>query len=129
MAASGELQVYSKTEESRDSGNQAAQGMPVWYEHTDYGIYDAGGNFLREVLNSRGHYSRSPEVVILPAGKYMVKAQARGYFWVKVPLTVEAGERTVIHLDGDWTPPVETPKAELVTLPDGKPVGLRAPSS
>jgi hypothetical protein len=39
---------------------------------------------------------------------------------------IERGRTTRIHLDNDWKIPSDAPKSELVTMPDGNPVGWRA---
>jgi hypothetical protein len=38
-------------------------------------------------------------------------------------VVIKAGRTTRVHLDDKWQPPADTPKDELVTMPDGKPVG------
>jgi hypothetical protein len=122
----GELKVYSKFAEERDGQNMAAQGMPVWYQHTDYGIYRLDGSFVKEVPNSSGHYSESAHKVELRPGKYFIKARAHGYDWIEVPITMYAGRLTMVHLDGNWNPPPDASAQEVVTLPDGMPIGYRA---
>jgi hypothetical protein len=55
-----------------------------------------------------------------------VKAQAKDYFRVNVPVTIKSGQTTRVHLDDNWTAPPEAKKSELVVLPDGNPVGWRS---
>ena len=121
--SNGQLLVYSAWE-GRTEGNN-----PVWYQHADYRLYDEHGRRLRYVDNTVGNYERTPRVVILPVGHYIVKAQANDYLQVQVPVVIEAGRTTRVHLDGDWKPPLATPATELVSVPAGYPVGWRAPAS
>lgn len=58
-----------------------------------------------------------------------MKAQANDYLWVSVPVTIERGQTTKLHLDDNWKPPSDTSKAELVSLPNGNPVGWQAEST
>jgi hypothetical protein len=126
MASTGSLEVFSRFAKQRDDQSQGGDGMPGWYQHTDYSIYDLQGKPVKHVDNSTGHYAEVPERVALPAGRYFVKAQAKDYFWVKVPVTIERGRTTGVHLDDKWKPPTDAPKTELVTTPKGNPVGWRS---
>jgi len=121
----GELQVFSNLAEQSDDQNQASED-PVWYQPTDYEIYDIHGMRLKHVENSSGHYGEVPKRVVLPVGRYIVVAQARDYLDVKVPVSVERGRTTRVHLDGNWKPPMNTAKGKLVRLPNGHPIGWRA---
>jgi len=112
--------------EQSDDQNQAGDGSPFWYQHSDYSIYTPGGKLVKRVGNTVGHYAQSPDAVALPAGQYVVKARASDYSWVKVPVTVEPGRTTRVHLDDNWKLPAGIPKSALVSLPNGNPVGWRA---
>jgi hypothetical protein len=81
---------------------------------------------LKRVDNTTGHYMQAPRRVTLPAGHYLVRARANDYLEVEVPVTIEGGRVTRVHLDDKWRPPANTPKNRLVSLPDGIPVGWRA---
>jgi hypothetical protein len=124
-ASKGELQVFSSLVEQSDDQNQGSKD-PVWYQHTDYRIYDLDGKLVKRVDNTIGHYEQAPRVVALPAGKYLVKAQAKDYLWVEVPVTIKPGRTTRVHLDDKWKLPADTPKRELVSMPNGYPVGWSA---
>jgi hypothetical protein len=121
----GELQVFSNLAEQSDDENQGSTDF-IWYQPTDYEIYDIHGTRLKHVENTIGHYEKAPKTVSLPVGRYIVIAQARDYEQVKVPVTVERGRTTRVHLDGTWKPPMNTAKGKLVRLPNGKPIGWRA---
>jgi hypothetical protein len=77
------------------------------------------------VFNAAGHYDPDPRILNLPPGRYIVEAQSAPTYWVRVPVTILRGETTRVHLDGNWTPPSYADKTQVVTLPDGKPVGWR----
>jgi hypothetical protein len=127
-ASKGELQVFSNLDEQSDDQNQGSED-PVWHQHTDYRIYDLHGKLVKRVDNTIGHYEQAPRLVALPAGKYLVKAQAKDYLRVEVPVTIEPGRVTRVHLDDNWKLPADTSKRELVSMPNGNPVGWRAEST
>ena len=116
----GGLQVFSSLV-GRSEGNN-----PAWYQHTDYSIYDLNGKLVRHVDNTIGYYEKAPRRVTLPAGRYFLKAQANDYLWVDVPVTIERGQTTRVHLDDNWKLPANASKTELVSFPNGNPAGWRA---
>jgi hypothetical protein len=127
-AGEGQLQVFSGLTERSDNQNQASDD-PVWYQHTDYRIYDLHGKLVKRVNNTIGHYEQAPRQVALPAGRYVIKAEAGDYSMVQVPVTIERGRTTRVHLDDNWNAPADTPRNELVGMPNGKPAGWRADST
>ena len=118
----GSLVVYSDTEPKRlDNG-------PPFYVHKSYLIEDQSGRILRWVPNHLGDMDEVPARVILPAGTFQIVAESTGYGQVHVPVVIEPGRTTAVHLDGDWKPSEEpTNAADLVRLPDAEIVGWRAP--
>jgi hypothetical protein len=127
LASTGELEVFSNLAEQSDNENQGSRD-PAWYQHSDYNIYNLQGKLVKHVDNSVGHYEQAPRRVALPAGRYLVKAQAKDYLQVEVPVTIQRGRTTRIHLDDHWKLPADTPTRELVSLPNGFPVGWRSES-
>ena len=125
MASTGTLQVFSRQVERSDDLNQGADGLSDWRKHTGYDIYSPHGNLVRHVRNAPGYYSESPERISLPAGRYLVRAQAKGNFWVEVPVTIRQGRTTRVHLDDRWEPARDVASTKIVTLPDGYAVGWR----
>jgi hypothetical protein len=120
----GGLEVFSRLSAHSDDQNQASTN-PVWYQHTDYYLCDAGGNELQRVYNAAGHYVSDPRTIHLPAGRYLVEAQSARRNWVRVPVIIKSGKVTRVHLDGTWTPPAYAAKSQVVTTPDGQPIGWR----
>jgi len=130
LADNGSLQVFSSLDEQDENPNQASDDpAPVWYQHTSYNLYDMAGKRLKYVDNTIGKFDQAPRNVILPAGRYIVEAQTMNYTWVDVPVIIERGRTTKIHLDGHWAPPMGAPRQELVSLPNGIPVGWPAEST
>jgi hypothetical protein len=125
-SSNGVLEVYSRLSRQSDDQNQNEGGNPAWYQHSNYSIYNQNGRLLKRVINTIGHYDSTPCQVLLPPGQYVVKARAKDYFWVSVPVTIESGRTTRVHLDDDWKSPADSQESELVILPNGNPVGWRA---
>jgi hypothetical protein len=48
---------------------------------------------------------------------------------VRVPVLIERGRTTRIHLDDRWNIPANTPRSEFVWMPAGVPVGWRTSST
>src|ERR1700722_13488828 len=128
-ATAGTLQVFSRVVERSDDQNQGGNGVSDWRRYTGYDIYDLQGKRVRHVRNAIGYYAESPERITLAPGSYLVKAQAKGAFWVDVPVTIQRGRTTRVHLDNNWNPTADAPNREIVTMPDGQPVGWRAESA
>lgn len=121
--ADGRLEVFSAMQRQRDGNEYDID--PAWYQHTDYEICDAQGRPERHVFNTVAHYSSAPRVVNLPAGNYIVRARAKGYLRVSVPLEIKPGRTTRLHLDATWKPPPGTPANEIVKTPAGYAIGWR----
>lgn len=119
-APDGQLEVYSAPSGQTEGNN------PTWFQYSDYYIYDHYGRRLEHVDNSRGYYSKQPSIINLPPGKYIIEARAKGTLQARVPVVIKAGETTRVHLDGNWQPPADAPAKELVSGPEGYPVGWRA---
>jgi hypothetical protein len=88
----GFLKVYSATDEFND-------GDAWYFPHSSYAIYATDGKFLKNVEN---HISRSdeiPEVVALPVGSYVVAARSERDGYIRVPIVIKAGQRTILDLD------------------------------
>ncbi len=115
----GNLQVFSDLVGRTEGDN------PTWYQHTAYYIYDPYGKMVKHVDNTVGRYEQAPKLVPLPAGRYLVKAKANNFLWVAVPVTIERGRTTRVHLADHWKPPFDASKKELVSMPDGNPIGWR----
>ncbi len=101
----------------------------MWYQHSSYAIYTQDGRLIERELNTVGHYAQTPRMVTLAAGRYVVRAQAKGDFEVEVPVIIQPGRTTVVHLDGKWQPPAFVSKSDVISLPNGTPVGWSADST
>jgi hypothetical protein len=101
--------------------------------HTDYAILGPDGTRIKRVRNSRGLNDEVPTAVILPAGSYTIVAQAEQAAGVNmevvIPVAIESGQATTVHLEPEWTPAGEAMDSErLVRLADGRVLGCRAQS-
>lgn len=94
--------------------------------HSGYKIYSLDGKSLRYVNNKVG-IIEDPQVVSLPPGRYNVVARAAAFGSVTVPVVIEAGKTTSVHLDGsELTSGIQTSAQGLVSLPDGLIIGWSA---
>jgi hypothetical protein len=120
----GHLQIFSVVE-PQSEGDDA-----VWYQHSSYVIYNEQGKRFKYVGNTTGKWDKTPQTVLLPAGRYTVTARAEGYRYVlvNVPIVIEPGKTTVVHLEQGWNPPPGS-GAEIVCASSGYAVGWRAGSS
>jgi len=121
-SAQGGLEVFSWLSIRTDDQNQGSTD-PIWYQHSNYYLCDPTGKALKHVFNAAGHYERDPRILGLPAGRYIVEAQSAPDYWIKVPVKIIGGAITRVHLDANWAPPSYVDKSQVVTMPDGKPVG------
>jgi hypothetical protein len=101
-------------------------GNAAWYLHTGYYLCNQQGKPLQYVENVANYSTGEPALVSLPPGDYIIHAEATGDVGVEVPVVIEAGQTTAVHLDNSWGPPQEYPKSSFVSLPSGEPVGWSA---
>jgi hypothetical protein len=122
FAPKGYLQVFSDTE------THVIGDGPPYYPHTGYSIHDESGKLVQFVPNHIGDMDESPSIVTIPAGNYNVVARSSAYGRVTVPVAIQSGRTTVVHLDRDWRPSANIPTNGLVYLPNGEAVGWRSPA-
>jgi hypothetical protein len=111
-ALQGHLLVYTATQAGEDyiRGN--------FLQLTGYEIKNASGKRFAFVADQDSGWNGSPERVTLPAGTYNVIAESADYGLVTVPVVVQSGRTTAVHLDRDArTPKPYSPKA-LVQFSD-----------
>jgi hypothetical protein len=74
--------------------------------HSDYTIYSPSGMNLMRVLDATGPADTEPALVPLPSGRYQVEAQVEtsggGTANVMIPVVIQPGKITVLHLEDDW---------------------------
>jgi len=88
----GSLEVYSARDESSD-------GDLLYYPHSSYAIYACDGRLFKNVENHLSRSDENPETVPLPIGSYTVVARAEKGGYVRIPVMIRAGRRTVLALD------------------------------
>ncbi len=120
----GALMLYSDYEFNADFNSRD----PRRPEYSDGKIYAADGRLLRHIHHESGTLLQDPASGELPAGNYRVEARANGYGDVTIPVVSEAGQNTVLHLEGggSWPDPALFNQTNAVRLPDGQVVGSRA---
>jgi hypothetical protein len=132
----GSLAVFSAGQQQENWGwdseypDYPSASADLQYQtHTGYSIYDATGQLVKNVdSNEKGTLGIEPRTIALPPGEYQIKALAAvgAGEWTQIPVVIEAGKTTEVHLNRQWTPPMNTPNGELVFSPEGFPVGWRA---
>ena len=113
----GYLQVFSDTE-TRVIGDG-----PPYYPHTSYSIHDESGKIVKFIPNHIGDMDETPSIVAVPAGNYKIVAESSSYGRVTVPVVIQKGRTTVVHLDGNWNMPSNAATNQFVRLPDGEASG------
>jgi hypothetical protein len=94
QAIGGTLVVYSAYEVNANF-NQRDPNRP---QYSDYKVLNADGKLLRRVHNDSGTILQDPAQVRLPAGQYHVVARKNGNGYVTIPVSIEAGQNTVVRL-------------------------------
>ena len=123
----GELVVFTAFDPLPDLNRS-----PYRRRFTDYRIFSADGVHLVQVVNNnRETLLNSPPVIELAAGSYRVMARANGYGTMTVPVVIQPGRVTTVHLEGSvWWPRSSTIFASNpVRLPKGEIAGWRAENS
>ncbi|MBU6401266.1 MAG: hypothetical protein KGS61_13200, partial [Verrucomicrobia bacterium] len=120
----GLLVVYSDTDEIH------LDQSSVFYIHSSYFIQTPTGHQVKWVKNHVSNMDVTPERVALPAGTYLVVARSEDYGRVRVPVVIEAGRTTEVHLADTWKPRQQvTDAAQLVRFPNGYLIGWAAPAT
>src|SRR5438270_7263010 len=88
----GYLTVYLRADEFND-GN-------AWYFPQNlFAIYTIDGKLFKNVTSQHSADDEIPEVVPLPVGSYMVVARSEKDGYIRLPVVIKAGQRTVLDLD------------------------------
>jgi hypothetical protein len=116
----GSLQVFTATTTAE------VDFEAYFHPHTGYRIEDAAGNTVQFVPNHPSEMSEQPDVVTLAPGTYRVVAESTWCGLVTVPVVIEQGRATTVHLDGSGRGGSNDPA--FVHLPNGETVGWRAAS-
>ncbi len=139
-ASEGSLQVYSAWErtpldvnlEEFWRNNDFGKNEFLYdSSHSGYTIFAQDGRVIKHVRNSQVTNREKPAQVQLPPANYTVEAEAEVSggmtLTVMVPVVVEAGQVTRVHLEPRWTPSAEgLDPSRLVRLADGRVIGCRS---
>jgi hypothetical protein len=91
-SSQGYLTVYITTDEFND-GN-------AWYfPRSFYAIYTIDGKLFKNVNSQYFADDKIPDVVALPVGSYLVVARSEKDGYIRLPVVVKAGQRTILDLD------------------------------
>lgn len=114
----GFLTVYSATAWTTDGDGGTL------LNHTDYDIDAPDGRLVERVPNA----AEEPTRATLLSGIYTVIAQSETSGTVSVPVVIEPGKITILHLEKekDWQESSVIRSSDLVRLPNGQPIGFRA---
>jgi len=97
--------------------------------HDGYDINDASGKAVKYVDNHDSEIDEGVDRVSLPPGTYTIIARSAWCGLLKIPVDIERGKTTSIHLDGNnWSPTPRPAADELVFLPNGEVAGWKGTS-
>ncbi|HXA09516.1 MAG TPA: hypothetical protein VNW28_06005 [Chthoniobacterales bacterium] len=86
----GSLTVYVTGDEFNDA----------WYfPRSVYAIYTIDGKLFKSVESQYSADEEIPDVVALPFGSYLVIARSEKKGYIRRPVVIEAGRRTILDLD------------------------------
>lgn len=88
-----------------------------------YTIRATNGAELERVGNQSDPFGSEPQTVVLPEGRYLVDARATNFGRVEVPVQIDVGRTTVVHLDAESG---SRSSPGWVRLPDGQVIGALA---
>jgi hypothetical protein len=120
----GNLEVFVGDMENPDFATDPSS----YATRAEYKIYDGRGGLIKTVdFSKSADFGIDPRIIPLPPGRYGIKVEtdAANDAWTRLPVIIESGRTTEVHLDG-WTPPAGTPDANIVYSPAGRPLGWRA---
>jgi len=117
--ATGSLRVYTRTLDAGYEGQSYFTGYRIYANH----------KLIRDIYanGSIDETSHEPRVIELPAGKYLVEAEAEHYSKVQVPVVIRSARLTEVHLQHD-SKALHGGDSNMVKLPDGLVVGWQARS-
>jgi hypothetical protein len=121
--SNGTLVVFSAFDPHADFND-----LPYLRHYTDYKITYQNHKLVETVHNANDTLLEGPKRVQLPVGAYFIVARANGYGVVTVPVIIQAGQITTVHLEGSpaWQNRAQLSQSNPVRLPDGQIAGWRA---
>jgi hypothetical protein len=88
----GYLAIYLTTDEFND-------GKAWYFPHSFFAIYTIDGKLFKNVTSQHFADEEIPEVAALPVGSYMVIAPSDKGGYIRLPVVIKAGQRTIVDLD------------------------------
>jgi len=74
-------------------------GSAWYFPRSFYAIYTIDGKLFKNVKSQHSADDEIPDVVALPVGSYMVVARSEKGGYVRLPVAIKAGQRTILDLD------------------------------
>jgi hypothetical protein len=90
--------VFSATDPFDDGG------VP-YYAHSAYSVYTDSGKFFKHVENHISLSDEIPSLVTLPTGSYVIEVRSENRGYVRLPIVIAEGRRTVVDPDREQTVP------------------------
>ena len=118
----GYLTVYTSSFWITPPGDD--EGNPTVLSYTDYDVRSPDGSLFKQVVNGQDE----PVRVMLPKGRYVVEAASDSAGMIDVPVSIETGRSTIVHLDRERDSKeafAGIPSNDLVRLPNGQAIGFR----
>ena len=79
---------------------RAAEINDAWYFPQNlFAIYTIDGKLFKNVTSQLSVDEEIPEVVRLPVGFYLIVARSEKNGYIRLPVAIKAGQRTVLDLD------------------------------
>ena len=88
----GYLTVYLRA-------NEFNEGNAWYFPQNLFAIYTIDGKLIKNVTSQLSVDEEIPEVVRLPVGFYMVVARSEKNGYIRLPVAIKTGQRTVLDLD------------------------------
>ena len=92
----GYLIVYSATDPFND-------GEVPYYAHSAYSVYTDSGKFFKHVENHISLSDEIPSLITLPAGPYVIEVRSENRGYVRLPIVIGEGRRTIVDPDREQT--------------------------
>ena len=88
----GYLTVYLRADESYD-------GNSWYFPQNLFAIYTIDRKLFKNVTSQLSTDEEIPEIVALPVGSYIVVARSEKDGFIRLPVAIKAGRRTILDLD------------------------------
>jgi len=81
------------------TANEFNDGNAWYFPHSFFAIYTIDGKLFKNITSQHSADEEIPEVAALPVGSYMVIAPSDNGGYIRLPVVIKAGQRTIVDLD------------------------------